>query len=108
MKKTGNSQILLVAILGKTNEPIYLKIYEEREDEMDLKMMAFSCLDHFKEKSLIKRDKTKELSYPCYQGKINHMFTGDCEICFFGYFTNTGHKFILGMKATSTIEEEVT
>ena len=34
------------------------------------------------------------------------MFTGDCEISFFGYFTNTGLKLILGIKSSSSLEED--
>ena len=71
---------------------------------MDIKMMAFACLDPIKEKL---ENWQKGFQQP-YQGKINHMFAGDCEISFFGFLTGNGFKYIVGIKQSSTLEEEST
>ena len=65
--------IVFLAILGKKNEPILLKNYSHLQDlDTELKIMVFSCLDFFSEKTIITRTSSsgnKEINN--YLGKIH-------------------------------------
>ena len=51
-----DNPIVFLAIIGKHNEPKLLKNYTQSDDlETELKIMAFSCLDFFSDKTSITR-----------------------------------------------------
>mmetsp|Transcript_25486 Transcript_25486/g.28310 ORF Transcript_25486/g.28310 Transcript_25486/m.28310 type:complete len:176 (-) Transcript_25486:54-581(-) len=89
--------IVFLAILGKNNEPKLLKNYSNCSDlETELKIMCFSCLDFFVEKTSISRvPSSSSDKIESYLGKIFCMFTIEGQLSFYGFLTNTNHKYIL-------------
>ena len=88
--------MVFLAILERTGEPLLIKKYpedsksEEESQNDDLEnqaetMMAFACLDQFKEKLVYIRKIDQEATTAKYQGKLNEMHTADSEISFYAH-----------------------
>ena len=91
------SSIVFLAILGKHNEPKLLKNYTNSADmDTEYNIMVYSWLDFFVDKTQIERVSTNSSEkIESYLGKIHWIFTVEGQLSFYGYLTNTNHKYIL-------------
>eukprot|EP00698_Gefionella_okellyi_P004410 TRINITY_DN14070_c0_g1_i1.p1 TRINITY_DN14070_c0_g1~~TRINITY_DN14070_c0_g1_i1.p1 ORF type:complete len:129 (-),score=19.64 TRINITY_DN14070_c0_g1_i1:84-470(-) len=75
--------LVAVAVIGKDNNPLYVKSFSKTDDDLKFHYIAHSSLDMFEAKEPRRQDSYLGLLFPIESYRV------------YGYVTNTRNKFVV-------------